>query len=98
VLALLWYAVGFLFFYLAIYLALLAGIVLYPHERSAPQSAAGTAKMALIIWAFFLTAYYLPRLLMIVFFAAIALCTWFLIRMELKSSMRADSANKNPAD
>jgi hypothetical protein len=97
-LALLWYAVGFLVFYLAVYLALLAGIVLYPHEKSAPQSAAGAAKMALGIWAFFLTSYYLPRLLLIAFFAAIALCIWFLIRMELKSSMRADSANKNPAD
>lgn len=52
--------------YLAIYLALYVGIVLYPHARSAPRSAAGAAKLAGLIWAFFLVSYYLTDLLIVV--------------------------------
>ena len=76
------YAGAAIAFYLVIFLALYAGIVLYPRARSAPHSAAGAAKLAGLIWAFFLVSYYLTDLLIVAACIAFGITIWLVFRAE----------------
>jgi hypothetical protein len=75
--------------YLVIYLALYVGIVLYPHARSVPRSAAGAATLAGLIWAFLLVSYYLTDLLIVVSCVVYGVAIWLVFRAE---RLRASSA------
>jgi hypothetical protein len=68
--------------YLVVYLALYAGIVLYPREGSMPHGAAGATKLAGLIWAFLLVSYYLTDLLVVAACVVFGVAIWLVFRAE----------------